>query len=329
MANVFPIKGSREAPKSLRSTMDTLIFSANEIEGWLIPPFQRPLRVNEKVRALSEALKGEPGICCTLPGIITLGRLPADKTLWLVDGQHRKEGFKLSGKLEGLADVRICNFESMADMADEFVNLNSSLVKMKPDDILRGLEASAPALKYIREQCEFVGYDQIRRNSSTAPVLSMSVLLRCWATSAGDTPGGANRHVPSHQLAATLDRHGAEQVVVFLLAARAAWGGDIEYARLWSGLNLTICMWLWRRLVLEEERGIKRFVKLTPEQFRKCLMSVSATGEYVDWLRGRAMGDRDRSPCYGRLKAIFANRLLDDSKDKKKPMMPSPAWASK
>lgn len=88
-------------------------------------------------------------------------------------------------------------------------------------------------------------------------------------------------------------------------------------------------MWLWRRLVLEEERGVKRFVRLTPEQFKKCLMSVSASSDYNDWLRGRVMGDRDRSPCYARLKAIFVARLQDESRDKKKPMMPLPAWASK
>lgn len=51
MAVILPIKGTREAPKSVRSKMETIIFSQKEIDGWRVPPFQRPLRVNEKVRA--------------------------------------------------------------------------------------------------------------------------------------------------------------------------------------------------------------------------------------------------------------------------------------
>ena len=41
------------------------------------------------------------------------------------------------------------------------------------------------------------------------------------------------------------------------------------------------------------------------------------------------MGDRDRSPAYARLKAIFARRLQEESRDHKKPLLPQPAWSSK
>jgi hypothetical protein len=34
-------------------------------------------------------------------------------------------------------------------------------------------------------------------------------------------------------------------------------------------------------------------------------MSVSANTDYVDWLVGRNLGERDRTPAYGRLKTIF------------------------
>ena len=51
----------------------------------------------------------------------------------------------------------------MAEMGDAFVALNSRLVNMRPDDILRGLEGSIPALQEIRASCPFVGYDQIRQ----------------------------------------------------------------------------------------------------------------------------------------------------------------------
>jgi hypothetical protein len=35
-------------------------------------------------------------------------------------------------------------------------------------------------------------------------------------------------------------------------------------------------MWIYRRHVLNKERGVKRAVVMTNDQFRKCLMSVAA-----------------------------------------------------
>lgn len=89
-------------------------------------------------------------------------------------------------------------------------------------------------------------------------------------------------------------------------------------------------MWMWRRLVLDKERvGNTRYVVLTPDQFKRCAMSVSADANYVDWLLGRNIGERDRSPCYQRLKTIFVQRLANDTpKATTKPKLPQPAWAS-
>jgi len=116
-------------------------------------------------------------------------------------------------------------------------------------------------------------------------------------------------------------------LVVFLNIAMSAWGRDTEYSRLWSVLNITLCMWMWRRLVLDKERGVKRYVVLNNDQFRKCLMSVSADTNYVDWLIGRHLSNRDRSPAYQRLKSIFARRLTEDGKlGKAKVLLPQPVW---
>lgn len=325
MRNVVSLKG-REAPKSLRSTMETRLLTVADISAWSIPQFQRGLRVNDKVRLVAEELKSGGGI---LPGILTLGRVGSDKTTYLVDGQHRREAFFLSELPECIADCRMCEFDSMAEMAREYVTLNSNIVKMRPDDILRGVEGSVRSLSFIRQSCEFVGYGSIRRNSSSAPILSMSAVLRCWAGSITETPGPSGGKSALH-LAEELDDLGAQNLVAFLSIARAAWGADAEYFRLWGNLNLTVCMWLYRRLVMDRDRGVRRYVVLSPDQFRKCLMAASAAPDYLDWLTGRLMGDRDRSPCFMRLKGIFQNRLRQDSRDPtKKPMMPAPGWVSK
>jgi hypothetical protein len=321
MATIIQMKGTREAPKSFRSKMETIIFGPKEIEGWKLPPFQRPLRINEKVRALAAEMQANQ----TVNGVLTLGKYNGET--FVVDGQHRLEAFKISGLGEIIADVRVCEFDSMAEMADEFVCLNSSLVRMRPDDVLRGMEQSVPALMKIRKDCPFVGYDQIRRSESS-PVVGMSGVLRCWQGSAGDTP--SQNQMSGAQIAQALDAQATEHLIQFLATAYAAWGRDPEYYRLWAALNVTMCMWLWRRLVLDRERGVKRYVVLNIAQFKKCLMSLSADGNYCDWLQSRHMSDRDRSPCYTKIKSIFVRRLIEDGMGDKTrpPKFPTPAWAA-
>lgn len=324
MGNVVSINSAARPPKSVQSKMETLIITRPMVNEWRIPPFQRPVRINSKVQAVVQQINSSE----TIEGVVTLGKIRTDPTLYIVDGQHRIEAFKLSEIGEAIVDVRICSFGSMGEMADEFVQLNSSLVKMRPDDILRGLEDSTPALKQIRKSCEFVGYDHIRRGTSS-PIVSMSALIRCWSGSLYETPATSNSGLSAATLAQNLDQVSVQNLIAFLSTAHAAWGRDPEYFRLWGNLNLTLCMWLWNKLVIDRDRsGNKRYALLDIPKFKRCLMSVSADGEYLAWLQGRNLGDRDRSPCYTRIKGIFARRLSDDTSGKK-TALPSPAWASK
>lgn len=325
MGNIVPIKGAQQPSKSQQSRMETLIITPSMVNAWKIPPFQRPVRLNAKVQMVTEQIKQNESI----EGVLTLGALKSDAVaLYIVDGQHRVEAFKLSELSEAIADVRVCVFADMAEMAEEFVRLNTALVRMRPDDILRGLESSVPALRTIRKSCEFVGYDNIRRGG-TSPIVSMSALVRCWSAASYETPAGSNAGLSAGTIAQSIDQASLQNLIAFLSTAHAAWGRDPEYHRLWGNLNLTMCMWLWNRLVIDRDRlGNKRYVVIDIPKFKRCLMSVSADGDYLAWLPGRNLGDRDRSPCYSRLKAIFARRLTEDSGGKK-PMLPSPAWASK
>ncbi len=326
MGTVIPIKGAQHAPKSVQSRMETLIIAQAMVQHWKIPPFQRPLRVNAKVQAVTEQIKKTE----TVEGVITLGALKSDASLYIVDGQHRIEAFKLSELDEAIADVRVCTFADMAEMSEEFVRLNLSLVKMRPDDILRGLESSTPALRAIRKACEFVGYGQVRRGGSSSAVLSMSAVVRCWTASQSETPSASNSGLSAAGMAQAIDQQSVQNLIAFLATAHSAWGRDPEYYRLWSNLNLTLCMWLWNRLVIDRTRtGNQRHIVLDIPRFKRCLMSISADTEYVNWLHGRQLTDRDRSPCYAKLKSILAKRLAEESGDGKKPLLPSPAWSSK
>jgi hypothetical protein len=115
----------------------------------------------------------------------------------------------------------------------------------------------------------------------------------------------------------------AEKVCDFIIIALKAWGRDPEYARLWSTLNLALCMWLYRNLVLTTYSA--RTPKLSKDLFTKCLQSISASPDYLDWLLGRSLTDRDRAPAYRRIKTAFTKRLEQETG--KRVTMPAPEWA--
>ena len=310
---VAPTRGPQ---KQTQTRVDTILVTPEIIKSWIIPPFQRPLRVNAKVLELSETLKADDGV---FPGILTIGAI-AGKT-FLVDGQHRVEAFKISELTEGYTDVRYRHYESMAEMAEDFVRLNSQLVRMRPDDILRGLEGTSESLKLIRLQCPFVGYDNIRRGSR-APVISMSMVLRSWFGAGKPTPAVGGISASDMARAVTLDD--AAPMIEFLQLAERAWGRDVEYHRLWSILNVCICMWIYRNTVLRAWSS--KSPKLSKDIFRKCMLSLSASPEYTEWLTGRNLNDRDRSPCYKKIKGAFVRTL--EREFNRKVSFPSPEWTS-
>lgn len=309
-------KPKSPAEKTTRTTVDTIGFTVAQAKAWKIPPFQRPLKVNDKVKAVAELIRQEGGV---LPGILTFGHLKGEKEPYLIDGQHRREGFFLAEVPEGYADVRNCFFDTMAEMGQEFVNLQSHLVVMRPDDVLRGLESASPALAAIRRACPFVGYDQVRRGPNS-PLLSMSTVVRNWESSEKETPGTGSGSAA--KAAAVLSTDSVKQLTDFLKLAFKAWGRDPAYYPMWGALNLVLCMWLYRRLVVAA--WSVKTKQISDELFGKCLMSLSADPAYGAWLVGRKVNDRDRSPAYGRVKSIFVGRLLVETG--KRHQLPAPPW---
>jgi hypothetical protein len=310
----------KKAPAARRSRMDTLLITQEDLSNWRLPPFQRPLHVNEKVRQLAAEIHADGGV---IPGVLTIGHLDGQSTCYIIDGQHRLEAFRLSEIKEAIADVRFLTYSSMAEMGEAFVELNSRLVSIRPDDVLRGLEGSIEALGQIRGKCSFVGYGTIKRNGSSSTVLSMSAVLRAWHGSDNQTP---TLHGSAAIIANEISPVETARLINFLTMAYEAWGRGNDVSRLWGGLNLSILMWLWRRVVLDDDRdGVKRAIVLKPGQFKNCLMALGATSDYSDWLVGRNVGDRDRGPAYARIKQIFTKRLKDVD-GIKVVKLPNPAW---
>jgi hypothetical protein len=302
--------------KTTHTATDTLLVTNAIIQSWKAPPFQRPLRINDKVRALAGEIKQSDGV---IPGVITLGKLGRDT--YLLDGQHRCHAFLMAELAEGYADVRLHQFSDVGEMGEEFVRLNSRLVNLRPDDILRGLEESTPQIRLIRQRCAFVAYDQVRRNEKSA-VLSMSALLRCWAHAERETPTSSSGSAATMATQITVDQ--ADELIGALLIFDRAWGRDPEYWKLWSNLNLTLCLWLYKRTVVAPYTPAT--TRITKEQFYKCMTAMSAASGYLDWLVGRNLSDRDRSPAYMRIKAVVAKRYHEETG--RKPRLPQPPWSA-
>jgi hypothetical protein len=310
------IKPTTDAQLTTHTTTDTLEVTPDVVRSWELPPFQRDLKVTDRLIDIAKEIKANSGV---IPGVITLGVL--ENIRYKVDGQHRLEAFLQSECLVGYCDVRILYFKTMAEMAAEYYRLNSRIVNMKPDDYLKALESENTALAKLRKRCPFIGYGMIRRNDK-GPILSMSAVLRGWNLASKDTPSGGG--CATTDIAKTLSVDDVDQLGAFLTAAITAWGRDREYMRLWGGLNLTLCMWLYRRLVIEQYST--KTPKLTNEQFGKCLMAVSADSLYLNYLQGRQLSHEHRSPTYNKLKQIFAGRIEVDTG--KKPQLPQPSWTS-
>jgi hypothetical protein len=149
----------------------------------------------------------------------------------------------------------------------------------------------------------------------------MSAALRSWFGSGMTTPGLQGQ---AQILVERLDEHQRGLMIAFFNIAYSAWGRDRQYSRMWGNLNLTMCMYLYRRLVLDDSK--RRIPPLPKDMYRKALMSVSADNKYNDWLQGRHMTERDRAPCYKRLKEIFIDRLTKEYNGKLYKGIPKPDW---
>lgn len=312
------IKGLKVARGSARKRQDTLRLTLADVDRWKVPPFQRPLKVTPKLREIAEELKENGGV---IKGSLLLGVFKGDT--YLVDGQHRIEAFRMSGLDEVYADVRIGDYDSMAEMAEDFAEENSSIVSMGPDDRLRALAVAHRPMQTILAGCPYVGFGMVRRGEAS-PILSMSVVLRMWAGSAVETPVSATKGAQT--LAEALTDDDAHRIVDFLGTVYGAWGRDAEYNRLWAALNLTLCAWIWRRTVIGKYKAVT--IALTREQFHHCAMRVSASSQYLDWLGGRKLGERDRSPCFQRLRQIFTASLREEGVVAKKLRFPDPPWST-
>ena len=264
------------------------------IRTWKVPPFQRFLRITEKVRECIEVTRTTGKI----PGVIYLGRYKG--VLYLIDGQHRLEAFRLSELPSALAHVLIEDFTDMAEMGKRYVELCSSLVKVRADDRMHALEATHPVLQTVRTKCPFLsyGHGQLAVQKMT---ISASTAIRAWMSSQPETPSPRSFNVAL--MLKGLQSEGASGIIGFLTACHEAWSTD--YPRLWGALNLTLCAYIYRRTVLDPDGK----TPLTRGQFIQGMQGLSTNQRYQEWLLNRQLGSIHRAPAYKQIKITVQHHL--------------------
>jgi hypothetical protein len=329
MPDLKIVRPASTAEKETSTHLDTWVVTPTDVNAWKDPPFQRALRANRKIKELIEYMKKEAEAdrfgACIIPGIVTLGVLSTEpKDLYLLDGCHRRSAFLASGVKRGCVDIRMLFCENMGEMGVEYSNLNQPLVRHKPDDILRGFEWLYPSLKLVRDHCRFIGYDNIRQGPNS-PTLAMTQAIKVWKGSAKNTPvreSGNSSHIGQLLESDPDDR---DRMIEFYSLCFEAWGGDEPYRPMWHELNLILCAWLYRQQVISVDSPKAKVTKLDKDLFRKCLMSLSANTNYIDWVRGRYNRAQDRGPAYRRIKDTFVSRCREEIG--KKVTVAQPGWA--
>jgi len=294
----------------LKRTAEVRIVTVAEMTQWASPPFQRPVvegraNLREVARIIRDT--GE------VPGVVTLGEL--DGVLYLIDGQHRRRATEMSERTEVMVYLVILKCLTMEEMSRRFLALNSSIVPIKVDDRLRSAEITNPNLRMIRDLCGFVGY-----RKSAHHVVTMSVVLRSFLASCRDTPGPLTGVLSSDRI--TLAE--AEELAAALAVLYKSWGNTAGQESLWGGLNLSVCLWLYRRVVFEA--ATTRNTTVTPDEFSVAMVGLTDR-VYLEWLRGKSTGPMFFPGTYDRIKSCLVAWLRSEGRTRIR--LPSPSFARK
>lgn len=293
-------------------TTDVILATREMLENWKTPPGQRPLVITKKVKAWVPKIQ-ESG---EVPGRLLVCILHGMK--YIVNGHHRRWCALQTTRDEFVVTLDTETVTSEAELGRKAVGVNLPIAPpQKADDHLRHLEQSYPILQKIRRECPFIGYGKSGGNT----VMSVNAAILSWITSGTDSATVMKTTVIN-----VLDDISMEEIslmVHFFKTVYESWGKDSQYAKVWSKLNVTMMAWMWRNTVLSQAGP--RVTRLTPEQFCTGAMALTSDPHYLPWLIGRQLSERDKGPCYNKVKAIMVKRLTEVLH--KKVILPSPPFA--
>lgn len=283
-----------------RTITSVIEVSRETLESLLTPHSQRELKTsNRNVKSQVKEIQ-QTGI---IPGTILIGIV--NGKAYKYDGQHR-----IWAALETDLDlfvtrIQVTEFASQAELGMATMKANAPLVRRTPDDNLKTMEDTYPVLKKIMKECPFLGYSK----RTTTVVMSANLALQCWDYSKRRAPSNRGG-TPVDKVIEKMSTDEAKKIIDTFHMLHEAWGADKQYKSMWSKLNVTLVLWLWRALV-DDPKSTGRSTRLTKAQFRDAIMGLSADSTYLSWIYGRLLRDDDRTPCYNRIKIIIVKRLRE------------------
>jgi len=288
--------------------VEMMVLTREIVAKWEKPDFQRLLVENKNLESICCKIQKRGRLRTTIYLGVWEGRI------YLIDGQYRICAYIGSGLTSIEAPVVTFYYSpgwiGFKEMCTDFIELNGHVRKPTPNDILKAFEGINSNLKKIVSECPFVGY--IKRKST--PLL-MATTIRAWMSSASDTPGGYSKGA----LDMAKDLHDTETnyLIDFLHIAHEAWGDVHENKSLWAGLNLVLCMWLYRKLVLAQWGGKST---ISAEGFSRFLKKLCSDSAYRKHLFGKSgkINDDTRTPAYAHMIRIFGGS--------KRRGLPNPEW---
>jgi hypothetical protein len=187
--------------------------------------------------------------------------------------------------------------------------MQTSICRSTPDHRLQSLEPRCPNLLHFREGCkDIVTYGRVIKGRGR--VLPVSHALRCWASSNEDPP--AKNVTNTEILAQGLTALDVQQLSGLLHSLIRVWGDQREYKCLWGPLNLTLCMWLYRRMVIGVPAPAPNVTRLTSGQFEAGVAGLTHSS-YRSALGNKKLrkeGEADeREYIYGQLGNFFMQGL--------------------
>lgn len=309
---------------SIPLEVEMRVLTQEVFESWDSPPFQRPVSVGKNVAKASLTMQ-DTGCIMTA---IYLG-VWEGKT-YIVDGQHRRVAFIGSGLDRVVAPVITKYYKDdtpgLLEMCEDFLLIQAHIKNPTANDKLRALEPMSSGLQKIRKECPFVGYGGFRCNKNS-PIVSMAQVIRSMVTSGQEELGSPAKSAVVHAREMTL--HEANSLTIFLKLAFEAWGRDKEHKPLWTPMNMSLCLWFFRRMLKAPSPNKDSKGDVTQQQFSNIFFELLSNRRYRSLLQansGGRLGDPEvRNPVLKELmRAIKRSLKRDKVRDY---YMPDPSWA--
>lgn len=283
----------------ISSGQETL--SKEYLSSLIVPAYQRQQYLNAK---RAPKIRAKIQASAMIPGIVYICEIDELSVRDVIhDGQQRTAIALTTAHDSFTAHVIRCRFETVAEAAEDYEELNSKVVNHKPDEMLKASAYRLPRLLRLMD-LDFLTYSSAR---SGAAKVSVATALRAWR-SAASIEAPIQTTVGVADIARTLSDQDVDGLTCFLRTVRESWGALKEHRGLYNVANLTITMWLYRMMVELKAEDQRRCTNLSLTEF-SIGMQALVSPDYLCFLRGKGSDNEILESLLRAARPKIANRL--------------------